>query len=146
MRVLMRRPLWPLVAQLLRLASASTILGAGPGTTGTRSVAEALVQFGFSVSHFGWYWNATASVRCPMPYANSTHVLGLRLCALRERAGRDAEVLPLAGFAEPWGSVDAVLDSPIQGRTRVIQRRFNVSVPRARVSETAPMLRERSER
>ena len=113
MRVLMRRPLWPLVLQLLRLASASTILGAGPGTTGTRSVAEALVQFGFSVSHFGWYWNATASVRCPMPYANSTHVLGLRLCALRKRAGRDAEFLPLAGFAEPWGSVDAVLDSPI---------------------------------
>ena len=34
----------------------------------------------------------------------------------------------------------------IQGRKRVIQRRFNVSVPRARVSETAPTLRERSER
>jgi len=33
-----------------------------------------------------------------------------------------------------------------QGRKRVIQRRFNVSVPRARVSETAPTLRERSER
>ena len=33
-----------------------------------------------------------------------------------------------------------------QGRTRVIQRRFNVSVPPARVSETAPTLRERSER
>jgi predicted RNA methylase len=33
-----------------------------------------------------------------------------------------------------------------QGRTRVIQRRFNVSVPRARVSETAPTLRDRSER
>ena len=29
---------------------------------------------------------------------------------------------------------------------RVIQRRFNLSVPRARVSKTAPMLRERSER
>ena len=35
---------------------------------------------------------------------------------------------------------------PDQGRKRVIQRRFNVSVPRARVSETAPTLRERSER
>ena len=34
----------------------------------------------------------------------------------------------------------------VQGRKRVIQRRFNVSVPRARVSETAPTLRERSER
>ena len=34
----------------------------------------------------------------------------------------------------------------IKGRTRVIQHRFNVSVPRARVSETAPTLRERSER
>ena len=33
-----------------------------------------------------------------------------------------------------------------QGRKRGIQRRFNVSVPRARVSETAPTLRERSER
>ena len=33
-----------------------------------------------------------------------------------------------------------------QGRKRVIQRRFNVSVPSARVSETAPTLRERSER
>ena len=33
-----------------------------------------------------------------------------------------------------------------RGGKRVIQRRFNVSVPRARVSETAPTLRERSER
>jgi hypothetical protein len=34
----------------------------------------------------------------------------------------------------------------VQGMKRVIQRRFNVSVPRARVSETASTLRERSER
>ena len=33
-----------------------------------------------------------------------------------------------------------------QGRKRALQRRFNVSVPRARVSGTAPTLRERSER
>ena len=33
-----------------------------------------------------------------------------------------------------------------QGRTRVIQRRFNVSVPRARVLEKASTLRDRSER
>ena len=33
-----------------------------------------------------------------------------------------------------------------QGRTRVIQRRFNVSVPRARVLGKASTLRERSER
>jgi hypothetical protein len=33
-----------------------------------------------------------------------------------------------------------------QGRKRVIQPRFNVSVPRARVSETGPTLRDRSER
>ena len=32
------------------------------------------------------------------------------------------------------------------GRTRVIQRRFNVSVPRARVPEKASTLRDRSER
>ena len=34
----------------------------------------------------------------------------------------------------------------LQGRKRVIQCRFNVSVSRSRVSETAPTLRERSER
>ena len=34
----------------------------------------------------------------------------------------------------------------LQGRTRVIQRRFNVSVPRARVPEKASTLRDRSER
>ena len=33
-----------------------------------------------------------------------------------------------------------------QGSKRVIQRRFNVSVPRARVPEKASMLRDRSER
>ena len=33
-----------------------------------------------------------------------------------------------------------------QGRTRVIQRRFKVSVPRARVLEKSSMLRDRSER
>jgi hypothetical protein len=33
-----------------------------------------------------------------------------------------------------------------QGRTRVIQRRFNVSVPRARVLGKASTLRDRSER
>ena len=33
-----------------------------------------------------------------------------------------------------------------QGSNRVIQRRFNVSVPRARVLDTAATLRERSER
>ena len=32
------------------------------------------------------------------------------------------------------------------GSTRVVQRRFNVSVPRARVPEKAPTLRDRSER
>ena len=36
--------------------------------------------------------------------------------------------------------------APNRGRKRVIQHRFNVSVPRARVSETGPTLRERSER
>ena len=40
----------------------------------------------------------------------------------------------------------AVADGAAQGSKRVIQRRFNVSVPRARVSEPAPTLRERSER
>ena len=35
---------------------------------------------------------------------------------------------------------------PRQGRTRVIQHRFNVSVPRARVLEKASTLRDRSKR
>ena len=41
------------------------------------------------------------------------------------------------------GTADVVAP---RGGKRVIQRRFNVSVPRARVSKTAPTLRERSER
>jgi hypothetical protein len=41
---------------------------------------------------------------------------------------------------------NANLAGELKGRTRVIQRRFNVSVPRARVPETALTLRERSER
>ena len=45
-----------------------------------------------------------------------------------------------------YGAVASGASGDLQGRTRVIQRRFNVSVPRARVSETAPTLRERSER
>ena len=39
-----------------------------------------------------------------------------------------------------------LLDGSPQGRTRVIQRRFNVSVPRAPVLEKASTLRDRSER
>ena len=42
--------------------------------------------------------------------------------------------------------VEATWGREAQGRKRVIQRRFNVSVPRARVAETASTLRERSER
>ena len=42
----------------------------------------------------------------------------------------------------PWTQ----LMSAHQGRTRVIQRRFNVSVPRAPVLEKASTLRDRSER
>jgi hypothetical protein len=41
---------------------------------------------------------------------------------------------------------NANLAGELKGRTRVIQRRFNVSVPRARVPETALTLRKRSER
>ena len=104
---------WAVAWWCVRPSSSSIVLGAGPGTTGTRSIAEAMVHFGYSVSHFGWYWNATARVRCPMRYVNSTHVLGLRMCELRRRAGPSATALELEGFAEPWGSVEAVFDSPI---------------------------------
>jgi hypothetical protein len=38
------------------------------------------------------------------------------------------------------------IEGGAQGRTRVIQRRFNVSVPRARVTQKASTLRDRSER
>ena len=38
------------------------------------------------------------------------------------------------------------VDGDGQGRKRVIQRRFNVSVPRARVPEKSSTLRDRSER
>ena len=53
------------------------------------------------------------------------------------RADQDERLDALA-LAEPHGRR--------LGSKRVIQPRFNVSVPRARVSETTPTLRERSER
>ena len=49
-----------------------------------------------------------------------------------------------AGGAVAERSFDAVVACTRAGR--VLQFRFNVSFPRARVSETAPTLRERSER
>ena len=52
-------------------------------------------------------------------------------------------------LSDEFGDDLAVIAFPtgeFQGSERVIQRRFNVSVPRARVSETAPTLRYRSER
>ena len=44
------------------------------------------------------------------------------------------------------GPATQLATGQLQGRTRVIQRRFNVSVPRARVLEKASTLRDRSER
>ena len=45
-----------------------------------------------------------------------------------------------------WRNCDFCSWGSAQGRTRVIQRRFNVSVPRAPVLEKASTLRDRSER
>jgi len=67
------------------------------------------------------------------------------LC-LRERVAAQTEAIATASSHKfNMDELDGVIGD-IQGRKRVIQRRFNVSVPRARVSETAPTLRERSER
>ena len=54
-----------------------------------------------------------------------------------------ADVAELLKRAEAYGNLTRSAD---QGRTRVIQRRFNVSVPRARVLKKASTLRDRSER
>ena len=70
-------------------------------------------------------------VACCIAYFMAKYEWGLdKTCAFVKSKRGDAN--PNAGF--------------LQGSKRVIQRRFNVSVPRARVSETAPALRERSER
>ena len=72
-------------------------------------------------------------------------------------------ISPISDVALTWRDHRHIMDEPVrrtnakrtvslapwganEGRKRVIQRRFNMSVPRARVSETAPTLRERSER
>ena len=64
--------------------------------------------------------------------------------------GRDL-VTFLARGCDAWGVEGSAAFCELarraaQGRTRVIQRRFNVSVPRARVLEKASTLRDRSER
>ena len=80
-----------------------------------------------------------------------------RVMKVREKADGAVELLTKGdnnrvddrGLYAPgqlWLSREDVLGRAIQGRKRVIQRRFNVSVPRARVSGTASTRRERSER
>ena len=61
---------------------------------------------------------------------------------------RRHDVLRLHHLQRPRDGHDARRARPQrdeQGRKRVIQRRFNVSVPRARVPEKAPTVRDRSE-
>ena len=64
-----------------------------------------------------------------------------------EELGLEAEarVAPVARPAAAGDAVEEVARVDL-GSTRVIQRRFNVSVPRARVPEQASTLRDRSER
>ena len=58
----------------------------------------------------------------------------------------DAPMAPLA-YATVWAAFASLpVLAFLRRRARVIQRCFNVSVPRKRVSETAPTLRERSGR
>ena len=72
------------------------------------------------------------------------HLSGRAMASLAEAfmAGDEPAALHKLNLAR--NAVDA--DCAVQGRKRVIQRRFNVSVPRARVSEKAPTLRKRPER
>ena len=73
-------------------------------------------------------------------------VLGARLAV--ERADVRGEGFGVVGgHGAPVREVRLVArDRERLGSTRVIQRRFNVSVPRARVPEKASTLRDRSER
>ena len=61
----------------------------------------------------------------------------MHLVQRQQHAALRRRVAPERGLEDVRGDL---------GSTSVIQRRFNVSVPRARVSKTAPTLRERSER
>ena len=71
---------------------------------------------------------------------------GARLNLIRARTGRQARATFPTSQA-PSSTVVLAGGTVLEtGRTRVIQRRFNVSVPRAPVLEKASMLRERSER
>ena len=64
-----------------------------------------------------------------------------------EELGLEAEarVAPVARPAAAGDAVEEVARVDL-GSTRVIQRRFNVNVPRARVPKKASTLRDRSER
>ena len=63
---------------------------------------------------------------------------------LAEEEAKRSKAEPFPSEMRLWSVADVA--RWLQGRKRVIQRRFNVSVPRARVSETASTLRGRSER
>jgi hypothetical protein len=61
-------------------------------------------------------------------------------------AATDADAAYGYGSSRAGTSGEGRSDRSDQGRTRVIQRRFNVSVPRARVPKKASTRRDRSER
>ena len=84
--------------------------------------------------------------------ARRRHIILVRHGQYQERKLDDEEriLTPLGrAQADACGARVAELvlqKGAVQGRTRVIQRRFNVSVSRARVLERASTLRNRSER
>ena len=71
--------------------------------------------------------------------------VGLRPAALRDLLGGAPDPDPAADASLDYGALRAA-GRRRPGQKRVIQRRFNVSVPRARVPKKASTLRDRSER
>ena len=83
------------------------------------------------------YWLTCPQIKAAVGTVERDRGVKRAAAHLADEAGEAAMRAAHASYAaDRWG----------QGSKRVIQRRFNVSVPRARVSKTAPTLRERSER
>jgi len=87
--------------------------------------------------------NRSAAVRAQRHAALSSPLSAVSATSVKDdRSSRSASVhAPKFSSARSWKSASSDL-----GRTREIQRRFNVSVPRARVTENTSTLRDRSKR
>ncbi len=86
------------------------ILGAGWGSSGTRAMATALVNFGLTTGHCFYYVNVSAGAHCFANFCrHARDLLQQQLCA---RLAADSDRDDMSGF-RVFDGLDAIFDVPV---------------------------------